>query len=215
MRLWCNARAQLNPRYPKIITKIKWSKPVIINHKNPNDGREIPCLGGALKMFCISPRMEMSWITQWSFQCPAILMSSTSSFASSRSTITGFLPLPLRLLVGLDCSVTHSWGARFLVSSVRSMVAFGMTRVGDVNAGPDDAGIKGWGNTYGIWFPIWWNPWKNGTWGMPGRTVKPSCAPKAGGVPFGAFTYSLVGSRAFPWKSMADKSPKHKKFMAM
>jgi hypothetical protein len=58
-----------------------------------------PCLGGELNVFCISPRMVTNWITQWSFQWPAFLTRSTSSFVLSNSTISTFFRGIFLLLV--------------------------------------------------------------------------------------------------------------------
>ena len=64
-----------------------------------SEGRSIPCFGGWLKVLCISPRMVMSCITQWSFQCVAFFKRSTSSFNLSRSTISDFLRMALFFLL--------------------------------------------------------------------------------------------------------------------
>ena len=158
-----------------------------------SEERSIPCFGGWLKVLCISPRMVMSCITQWSFQCVAFFKRSTSSFNLSRSTISDFLRMALFFFFGLDCSVTHSWEARLWVSSVRSMLTLGLAWIGDVKGAAEAAGLKGWGNKYGIWFPIDVNPWKNGIWGMGGRIAWKSLT----GVE--ALGFPVWDSRGCPW----------------
>ena len=93
----------------------------------------IPCFRGALKVLCISPRMEISWKTQWFFQWLAFFKSFTSSSTSSNSTILIFFWGPLRFLADFACLVTHSWEPRFWDPTVKSMDALGPPWTGGAN----------------------------------------------------------------------------------
>ena len=74
-------------------------------------------------MLCISPRMVMSWMTQWSFQRQPTFGFSTPSLMSSNSTMgTGFLGF-LRFLATFTGVDTHSSGPLFPDVVVKSMGA--------------------------------------------------------------------------------------------
>ena len=87
--------------------------------------KDTPCFGGALKVFCISPRSVTSWITQWSFQWQEFFWRSKSSLVSSNSTISTFFRGALRFLFELERSMTDSLGPLLSDPSVRSVVAVG------------------------------------------------------------------------------------------
>ena len=130
----------------------------------------VPCFGGAEKVLCISPRMVINWMTQWSFQCPPLFKTSTSSFASSNSIMSGNFFKALRFLVLLDGSITESCEPRFMDPAVRSIVAAGaLCEGGGANPTPGTGGMKEWGNIKGICPPKVWKPWKNGRGGTPLR----------------------------------------------
>ena len=111
------------------------------NGQNWRNSRGLPCFGGALKVFCISPRMEMRWMTQWSLQWCAFFKSSTSSLPSSNSTISGFFRGAFCFLLDFKWLMTVCWGPRFCEPSVRSIGTLGVPWTGAANPNPGSGGM--------------------------------------------------------------------------
>ena len=163
-----------------------------------------PCLGGIEKVLCISSRIVINWMTQWSFQWPPLFTTSTSSLTSSNWMISGFFRATVRFLVNFDCSTTLSGKSRFSEPAVRSTGALGLLWLAGGNPIPGRGGLKDCGKRKGIWTPGCGNPPKNDTGGMlPPCRWNPD--PIVGGLAAGSCGWAPPACVGDPCESMTAK----------